>query len=175
VELIGSPKTDSPFRSKNITAGVASQDELSYLRRFYDIERKLIYPYMTAIIDVSGGTVKGITWDDACVFCDDNKCEENTVDYNGKEATQSSSGQPTKGCYISQSDCDTKTIEKSGTDCDLLVYVVWTGTDSDGKTFQSAANRFSTFESSRVQDRISDNQPDVPDNNGDLGRRDREL
>jgi hypothetical protein len=143
---------------KNITAGVASQDQLSFLRRYYDYDNGRIYPYLTAIIDVKGGEVIGITWDDACVFCGSDKCEENTVDFNGVEATQKSSGQPTKGCYITEEDCNVADA-KNVTSCDLLVYVVWTGTDSDGKTFQSAANRFSNFPASELQTRQADNLP----------------
>jgi hypothetical protein len=159
--LVGNPASDSPFRSKNITAGVASQTELSFLRKYFDFEGGLIYPYMTAIIDVKDGIVLGITWDDACVFCGSDKCDENTVDFNGVEATQKSSGQPTKGCHITQEDCNMLVAEDRRTDCDLLIYVVWTGTDSSGKTFQSAANRFSNFQPQELQDRLTDNLPKV--------------
>jgi hypothetical protein len=128
--------------SKNITLAVASQDQLSFLRRYYDYNAGRIYPYLTAIINVKAGEVTGITWDDACEFCDADRCVENTVDFNGVEVTQQSSGgQPTKGCYISQEECNKLVAEiggTGGTDCDVLVYVVWTGTDSRGKTFQSA-------------------------------------
>jgi hypothetical protein len=164
MDLVGDPDTTtSPFNlaSKNITLGVASQDQLSFLRRYYDFDSGLVYPYLTAIIDVKDGEVIGITWDDACVFCGSDKCEENTLDFNGVEATQKSSGQPTKGCYITQEDCNTVVAEDSRTDCDLLIYVVWTGTDSDGKTFQSAANRFSNFPSQELQTRLQDNLPKV--------------
>jgi hypothetical protein len=171
VDLVGNPSDNSPFSSKNITAGVASQDQLSFLRRYFDFELGLIYPYLTAIIDVKDGVVIGITWDDACVFCGSDKCNENTVDFNGVEATQKSSGQPTKGCYIPQEDCNLLITEQSRTDCDVLVYVVWTGTDSSGKTFQSAANRFSNFEPQEVQDRKTDNLPKVAQD----FVRDREL
>jgi hypothetical protein len=165
VDLVGKPDENSGFNlaAKNITVGVASQEKLSFLRRYFDYDSAFIYPYLTAIIDVKGGEVIGITWDDACVFCGSDKCLENTVDFNGVEATQKSSGQPTKGCYIKQEDCNlvVATPTDSKTDCDLLVYVVWTGTDSNGKTFQSAANRFSNFPSQELQTRLKDNLPKV--------------
>jgi hypothetical protein len=37
-------------------------------------------------------------------------------------------------------------LKNGGADCDLKVYVVWTGTDADGAYFQSAGLRFSRFQ-----------------------------
>jgi hypothetical protein len=142
VDLVGDPDVTSPFNlaSKNITLGVASQDQFSLLRRYYYFEIGHIYPYLTAIINVQAGIVVGITWDDACVDCGSDQCEENTVDFNGVEVTEQSSGQFTKGCYITQEDCNRRLFQEGRTDCDVLVYVLWTGTDSNGKTFTSAGN-----------------------------------
>ncbi len=136
---------DSPFRSHNISVGITSQDQLSYLRRYYDFGLGRIYPYLTAIINVTAGEVKGISWDDACEFCGSDKCEESTVDFNGVEVTEESSGQPTKGCYITQEDCNqmaAETYPLYGTPiiCDVRVYVMWRGTDSTGKSFKSAGS-----------------------------------
>jgi hypothetical protein len=153
----------SPFSNKNITAGVASQTELSYLRQYFDHDNGKIYPFLTAIIDVNGGVVEGITWDDSCVFCGSDVCEENTYDFNGNAQTQQSSGQPSKGCYVSETACTNDDIKQTEdqTECDLTLYVVWTGTDSDGKTFQSAANRFSQFPAQELQNRLVENLPKV--------------
>lgn len=145
MDLVARPRSDSPFGSKTITTGVASQEQFSFLRRYCDFELGRIYPHLTAIIEVEAGIVVGITWDDACVDCASDQCEENTVDFNGLEITQhsSASGQLfTKGCYITQEVCNTIVAqywEYSRTGCDLTVNVVWTGTDSSGKTFQLAA------------------------------------
>jgi hypothetical protein len=77
--LIGNPSSDSLFRSNNITVGITSQDHLSYLRRYYDFELGRIYPYLTAIINVTAGEVTGISWNDACEFCGSDTCEEKWI------------------------------------------------------------------------------------------------
>jgi hypothetical protein len=139
--MVGGPLTDSPFLWKDITVGITSQDQHSYLRRYSDFELRRVYPYLTAIINVEAGEVIGISWDDACEFCGSDTCEENTVELNGVEVTEESSGQPTKGCYITRTNCNTALAV--GIDfcdpiiCDVLVNVVWSGTDSTGKSFQS--------------------------------------
>jgi hypothetical protein len=124
---------------------------------------------LTAIIDVQKGVVKGITWDDACLFCSNAKCEENTYDYNGRIRSQKDSGQPTKACYIDQAECNAAAVGSSTGQpgakpiCDLSVYFVWTGDDADGKALQSSAFRFSAFPEQELQNRITDNLPDFPD------------
>ena len=121
---------------------------------------------MTAIIDVQKGVVKGITWDDACLWCGNDKCEENTYDFNGKLGTQKEYGQPTKGCYIEQAACSAAStaanLGKAKPVCDISVYVVWTGDDADGKALQSSAFRFSAFPEQEIKNRITDNLPDIP-------------
>ena len=73
---------------------------------------------------------------------------------------------PSRGCFVKKAQCDE--LEKGGggdnssstdfDDCDVTLYVVWTGTDVDGKVFQSAGNRFSAFPPNRLQAAI-----DIPD------------
>jgi hypothetical protein len=145
MDLVGTPIKDSPILRRNIAVGITSQDHLSYLRRYFDSELGRIYPYLTAIINVKDGKVIGISWDDACEFCGSDTCEENTVDFNGMEVTEESSGgHSTKGCYITQEDCNALAVERANNDldtnpiiCQVLVNVVWSGTDSAGKSFQS--------------------------------------
>ena len=119
------------------------------------------YPYLTAIIDVSKGRVKGITWDDACLFCGGDRCEENTYDFNGNLGTRSDYRQPTRGCYHTAEECQVESNGKS--QCDITVYVVWTGDDADGKAFQSSAFRFSAFPPQELKNRLGVNIPEVPD------------
>lgn len=121
-------------------------------------EGGFIFPYLTAIIDVSKGVVKGITWDDACLFCSKDQCEENTYDFNGNQGTQKEFKQPTKGCYIPKSECDS-VLEDEEPLCDITLYVVWTGDDANGRAFQSSAFRFSAFPEQELQNRISNNIP----------------
>jgi hypothetical protein len=140
------------FEDKNITVNASSQSGLSFLRLWYDATNKRIYPFLTAIIDVKDGTVTGITWDDACVFCGGfgDSCDEDTYDFDGNPVDEDEAGQVTKGCWIKQDDC-----KGNPSKCDLQLYVVWTGTDSGGKAMQSQASRFSLFPAQELGDRIS--------------------
>jgi hypothetical protein len=110
---------------------------------------------LTAIIDVSSGLVNGIVWDDACVFCKSNRCLENTYDFFGNmtmESTTPGVG-PTKGCYFTTEECN-DIIAKNGTECDLTLYVAWTGTDSLNKPLFSSSSRFSAFSQESVYNQL---------------------
>ena len=96
--------------------------------------------------------MQGIAWDDACVFCAQNRCIENTFNFNGNPASLS---EPTKGCYLTLEQCDT-IHEKGGKDCDLTIHVVWTGTDERGKFLTSSNQRFSAFQPKQIQDFFRD-------------------
>jgi hypothetical protein len=162
----------------NITVGAASQQALSFLRVYYDMASKRIYPYITAIMNVDRGNVTSITWDDACVFCGglSEACLENTYNFNGTLQTQETAMQPTKACWISTADCDkaikegggnsssttssTSSIDSPQTVCDLKLYVVWSGTDTNGKALQSQAYRFSQFPVQELSDAITQYIPD---------------
>lgn len=150
----------SLFSSKNITVSVASQQRVSFPRLYYDAETRDIYPHLTAIIDVSSGQVNGVTWDDACVFCGGNKCLPVTYNFEGQLQTSSQAGQAVGGCPVSLDECGNNPAA-----CDLTLYVVWTGSDSDGQTFQSSANRFSAFPRQNIQDRFTANLPSGVNNN----------
>lgn len=135
----------------DITVFASSQTSLSFLRKYYD-QSYGVFPHLTAIIDVKDGVVQGIAWDDACVFCSDDLCEENTFNFNGKQA---SLNEPTKGCYLTRDVCD-KIHGNNGDDCDLKFHVVWTGTDSNGNYLTSSNNRFSAFQPKQIQDYFKD-------------------
>mmetsp|Transcript_16193 Transcript_16193/g.44862 ORF Transcript_16193/g.44862 Transcript_16193/m.44862 type:complete len:264 (-) Transcript_16193:665-1456(-) len=148
------------FSGRNVTVHVASQRAISMQRIYYDNGNE-IFPHLTAVIDVKDGVARGIAWDDACVFCTKKECKENTYDFSGNRGTSSDLRQPTKGCLIEKSEC--VTFDAAGrTDCDLILYVVWTGTDSKGEAFQSSAYRFSAFPAQELSDRFSQNLPDIP-------------
>jgi hypothetical protein len=134
---------------------------LSFQRRYYDGFEK-VYPHLTAILDVKDGIILGISWDDSCLFCGKSECEENTYDFNGVMGNEDQFNQPTKGCWIPKELCEQYLLE-GRTDCDLILYVVWTGTDSDGAVLQSSAYRFSAFPAQELTDRFSQNVPEFPE------------
>lgn len=152
---------------------------MSFLRIYYDPVKGRVFPFLTAIIDVDGGIVKGIAWDNACVFCSKDRCLENTYDFDGNLQSEEVLQGQSKGCYLDETECNALQLAKSDTcdkkgeckeegctcdsDCDIRIYVVWTGTDVDGNVFQSSSSRFSAFPAQRIQDRILNSLPDLPD------------
>jgi hypothetical protein len=162
----GSASSPTIWTGKQIAVGVSSQQGLSFLRLYYDPNATnptgslgRVYPHLTAIINVNDGIVTGITWDDGCVFCNQaTYCDEITYNYNGISQTQATSGQPTGGCYVERQNCDANA--GSSTACDLLLYVVWTGSDVEGRALLSSANRFSAFPTQQIQDRLLNNLPE---------------
>jgi len=160
--LAGNNSRGTIWQNNNITVNSASYGGLSFLRTYYDHEGKKIYPFLTAIIDVDKGVVTGITWDNSCVFCAKGFCEEITYNFNGVIQTPQSAKQSTGGCYIREEDC-----QKDSTLCDLMVYVVWSGTDSNNRAFQSSQSRFGAFPAQNIYNEISQLFPTIPSITGD--------
>mmetsp|Transcript_34590 Transcript_34590/g.63857 ORF Transcript_34590/g.63857 Transcript_34590/m.63857 type:complete len:421 (-) Transcript_34590:283-1545(-) len=152
--ITGTATENQRFNAVNSThVFAASQASLSFLRRYYDQETKRIYPYLTAILDVEQGIVRGIAWDDACVFCEQAECLPNTYNLNGSLATTEEIRQPVDGCSYSKNEC--RLFVKDGSDvCDLKLHVVWTGTDVDGKVLLSSDSRPSAFPPNRIQENV---------------------
>mmetsp|Transcript_41205 Transcript_41205/g.118519 ORF Transcript_41205/g.118519 Transcript_41205/m.118519 type:complete len:262 (-) Transcript_41205:68-853(-) len=153
IEDTGS-RVNNIFAGKNITVHAASQTAISFQKIYFDGYEK-VFPFLTAIVDVKDGVVQGIAWDDASIFCGLRKKEPNTLDYAGVEGSEKRFGQPVDGCFFFKDD---KECEKG---CDLLLYVVWTGTDANGKSFMSSSYRYSAFPPQEWGDRFSNLVPDV--------------
>jgi|EP00945_MAST-04E_sp_MAST-4E-sp1_P007781 hypothetical protein len=132
---------------------------------------RLVFPVLTAVISVKLGEVMGITWDDGCHFCQDSTttCVSNifTLPKNQKFNSTIKVTDDTlkslkldgegKNCQVQagnkygenprQENC-----LKTAADCDLKLYVVWTGTDKAGNYFTSASLRFSRFAQYSIND-----------------------
>ena len=130
-----------------------SQAALSFQRRYFDATTNFIFPYLTIIVDVVDGVVRGIAWDDACVFCEESKCIPNTYNFDGTAATKETASQPTNGCYFPKDVCDAFHATQNYV-CDLKLYVVWTGTDVNGNVLMSSDSRFSAFPPNRIQEKV---------------------
>lgn len=102
--------------------------------------------------------VRGIAWDDACIFCGADKCEENTFNFKGLPAFPQES---TKGCYIPVDECEK--VANKGNTCDLQLHVVWTGTDKNGDYLTSSSKRFSAFSPKQIRDQLKDALTKVKD------------
>uniref|UniRef100_H3GV88 Uncharacterized protein n=2 Tax=Phytophthora ramorum TaxID=164328 RepID=H3GV88_PHYRM len=120
-----------------------------------------ISPYMTAIISVKKGAVQGVSWDEGCYFCTAEMCDYNLYSKPEESATGRLSGQG-KTCYTPADSClassnstvdvgDSSSAGSNATSanttaqCDLTIYVGWTGTDKNGDYLGSASLRMSQF------------------------------
>lgn len=137
--------------SDALTISLGSQGVVSYQKIYRTMNtggRGITYPLLMAIIFVDSGNVVSVLWDDTCNWCSSDHCSHNTMDYAGVNA-------PSFGgncwledhrCYVSGTSGNT-TVNAL---CDLRVYVVWTGTDSEGKYLSSAAGRFSRIDPTQL-------------------------
>ena len=128
-----------------------------------------VFPIVTLVIQVDGGVVKQVFWDDDCYFNEGGEpipstytmlnCRFNAYDL----ATNSGNG--TFQRFLNPSGTTVSTIGydcsltvnacRSGLSpdqkvlpagfCDLAIYVVWTGTSADGQQLASAGQRFRRF------------------------------
>lgn len=157
-QLVGGPDADvAKLFPNNITVHVESQTALSFQRLYHDGDNKL-YPSLTAIVTVNEGSVTGITWDDACIFCGLFQCEDITYGFNGQMVTADEAQQKVGGCPMTVDDC--KDSDKAK--CDLMLYVVWQGTDSTGREFASSSSRFSAFPQRAWADGLGDLELGMP-------------
>ncbi|KAK8795698.1 hypothetical protein WA158_000354 [Blastocystis sp. Blastoise] len=103
------------------------------------------YPILTAVISVEKGEVVAITWDDGCYSCQEG-CEQNSMYLEDGEIQIIQANDPKysvwagQSCYLDQS-CDA-----TKKNCDLKLYIVWSGTDKDGRPLSSSNMRFSRFD-----------------------------
>ena len=129
---------------------------ISFQKKYYDSAKKQVFPFLTAVIDVKDGVVMGVAWDDASIFCGLNKVDRNTLDFEGQTGDEKKFEQVVEGCYFTAEECTTKSEG-----CDLLLHVVWTGTDAKGRSFLSSSYRYSAFPPQEWGDRLVGILPDV--------------
>ena len=87
-----------------------------------------------------------INWDDGCFFCStgDPECVPYALDASNEfvtpETGHTSCAQPNFDAT-----CVQQTVPPFTNVCDLKLYVVWAGTDSQGNSFSSSGLRFSQY------------------------------
>ena len=141
-----------PGPNTGVGITIESMGVLSYQRAYrmtLNNSRPVTFPLMMAIINVNKGKVQGIVWDDTeCSWCASNKCASNTYDFAGHPVANTG-----KACFLDDAECNINRF-KNGTIvsklCQMTVFVVWTGTDSQGRYFRSAAARFSRLAAAQV-------------------------
>lgn len=118
-------------------------------------------PLYTVIIKMDTGVVTDIGWDDGCFFCAENtdECMHNSFSVNSSTEI---SDDTYRGCRKATDECYPETFTNAATnstnssssstnvtlttsDCDLKIFVTWTGTDKNGQYLRSASKRFSRY------------------------------
>ncbi|KAK1928387.1 hypothetical protein P3T76_016145 [Phytophthora citrophthora] len=122
-----------------------------------------ISPYFTAIVSVKKGVVQGVSWDDGCYFCNAEMCDYNLFSKPQETSMARLSGQG-KTCFTPVDSCignssaasvnvgdsssagsNSTTSTNTTAQCDITIYVGWTGTDKNGDYLGSASLRMSQF------------------------------
>lgn len=85
-----------------------------------------VVPFWTLVVTVSAGVPTSAYWDDDCSLCARDQC----IDGN---------------CGVDSNKICTSGEQGGGTDCDLKIYICWTGTDRNGAYMTSAGRRYSQF------------------------------
>jgi len=116
---------------------VESEGKFSYQKRYRTTlgDTAVTFPMNVAIINVEMGEVTGITWDYGCFNCDESECTKNTYNYKGGTHSDGTEAE----CYVEDSSCSSKK-------CNMVVYVVWSGTDVNGNYLLSQQKRLSNFQ-----------------------------
>lgn len=114
-------------------------------------------PLYTVIIKMDTGVVTDIGWDDGCFFCPENtdECMHNSFSVNSSteisDDTYRGCRKTTDECYpetftnASSTSSSSNTTNLTTSDCDLKIFVTWTGTDKNGQYLRSASKRFSRY------------------------------
>ena len=140
-----------------IQLAIGTKDEKGEIKEVRSVPKLyngLDYPngfftFMTAVISVDKGIVKSIDWDNGCHTC--LQCDENSVlEIDGSmQLIKSNSpyykAYQGKNCLTYDSKC------ADGANCDLTIYLTWSGSDVNGKVFQSANLRLSRFQSGSLE------------------------
>lgn len=96
-------------------------------------------PIYTVVIAATNGVIDSVVFDEGCFFCD-----EASASCVGNVFVNSSKSVPTTASSSFKS-CTQPCVASTGSQCDLKLFVTWTGTDANGAFFQSANLRFSRF------------------------------
>ena len=102
-------------------------------------------PFFTLIVDMSGGYVDSVTWQDDCstctseafVYSDDGACNcgipiTSCIGYNASVTSSATLSSSTNYANASVS-------------CDLQIYIAYSGTDSGGNVLTSASRTIANF------------------------------
>lgn len=109
-------------------------------------DANVTFPYFTIIVAMDDGLVESLTWDDGCHFCASSSCTDATFKLDGTPQTTDVN----RDCFLTDAAClQGSTVSEA---CLLTVYVVFSGTDSNGISMESSNLRFSRFRQGNLDD-----------------------
>lgn len=91
----------------------------------------------TVLIQMIDGVPESVTFDEGCDLCDGKGCVQNQYNATAGSLDQE---QGFTSCETTADECGA-----DNANCDLKLYVGWTGTDANGNFLQSANLRLSRF------------------------------
>lgn len=88
-----------------------------------ELATRYVIPFATAIVELDNGRIQRIYWDEGCFTCQQDReaCYEEI-------------------CGVPYSDCQSGSV-----DCDIKIYLAWSGTDSNGRYLLSSGKVLSRF------------------------------
>ena len=128
----------------HVEAGGLSSFTKLYRSTVNDVN--VTFPYFTIIVAMDDGLVESLTWDDGCHFCASSSCTDATFRLDGTAQT----ADVNRDCFLSDALCvQASTVSEA---CLLTVYVVFSGTDSNGISMEASNLRFSRFRAGNLDD-----------------------
>eukprot|EP01084_Bolivina_argentea_P047881 88272_1 len=118
---------------------------------FRNTQESRTWPIYTAVIAVDKGWVTDVYWDKVCQLCPRDNCVPNS--YKITNETTDLFGVET--CFWSYSDC-LQSGQTASNQCQLRVYIAWTGTDVHGIELQSYNKRLSLLSGRTLNTLMSD-------------------
>ena len=118
---------------------VESEGAFSYQKVFRwndNADGPITFPVAVAVVSVTDGSVDGVSWDFGCFDCDASQCKANAYRYSGESFEGAG-----EECWVKDEDCN-----PAKGDCNLKVYVTWSGTDKRGDFLFSQQKRLSNFQ-----------------------------
>jgi hypothetical protein len=103
-----------------------------------------VFTKSTLIASVDNGIVTSLVQDSDCAFCSDSSesCEWFSYDFLGNPRGDEGA---TRGCYTNDVTTCAESADGGGNYCDLNVYIVFQGSDTNGVTLFSSDGRSSMF------------------------------
>lgn len=134
----------SNLKDKNTQINVMAQMQFNELYSmqapYYNNGENWVFPVMNLMIQLDQGKVSNYFWRNTCLGCSGNDvvntCETKSLTSTIINPADTSS---TTTATYNQENCKRTKCSADFKDCDLRIYVTWSGLDSEGKNLLSSA------------------------------------